>query len=143
MCAVVPDPRHRLAIMALMLSVAACSDQPTESVQALPTIEAATLVGAGNVARCDASHDEATALLLDGKLNLDTFTDAMVQRPEARALMSKVRRYRMAADKVYSGISVSGYTDISVTTPRGRYELRIDRVPGSPAWPLTDNTGIV
>jgi 2-methylcitrate dehydratase PrpD len=79
------------------------------------------------------------ALLLDGRLNLDTFTDAMVQRPEARALMSKVRRYRMAADKVYSGISVSGYTDIAVTTPRGRYELRVDRVPGSPAWPLTDS----
>ena len=78
------------------------------------------------------------ALLLDRKLNLETFTDAMVQRPQARALIGKVRRYRIADDKVYSGISASGHTDISVTTPRGRFDLRVDRVPGSPAWPLTD-----
>lgn len=79
------------------------------------------------------------ALLLDRKLNLETFTDAMVQRPQARALLEKVRRYRIADDKVYSGISASGHTDISVTTPRGRFDLRVDRVPGSPAWPLTDS----
>ena len=78
------------------------------------------------------------ALLLDGKLNLETFTDAMVERPQARALMGKVRRYRIPDDKVYSGISASGYTELAVTTPRGRFELRVDRVPGSPAWPLTD-----
>ena len=78
------------------------------------------------------------ALLLDGKLNLETFTDAMVQRPQARALLGKVRRYRIADDKVYSGISATGYTQLAVSTPRGRFELRVDRVPGSPAWPLTD-----
>jgi 2-methylcitrate dehydratase PrpD len=78
------------------------------------------------------------ALLLDGKLDLETFTDAMVARPQARTLLGKVRRYRIADEKVYSGISASGYTDIAVTTPRGRFELRVDRVPGSPAWPLTD-----
>lgn len=78
------------------------------------------------------------ALLLDRKLKLETFTDAMVQRPQARALIGKVRRYRIADDKVYSGISATGYTDVTVTTPRGRFEVRVDRVPGSPAWPLTD-----
>ncbi len=78
------------------------------------------------------------ALLLDRKLTLETFTDAMVQRPQARALMRKVRRYRIADAKVYSGISTNGYTDIAVTTSRGRFEQHVDRVPGSPAWPMTD-----
>ncbi|MBI3042126.1 MAG: MmgE/PrpD family protein [Betaproteobacteria bacterium] len=76
------------------------------------------------------------ALLLDGRLVLETFTDAMVRRPQARALMRKVRRYPIADDKLYSGIS--GHNDLAVRTPRGNFEARIDRVPGSPAWPLTE-----
>jgi 2-methylcitrate dehydratase PrpD len=76
----------------------------------------------------------AAAVFADGALTLDTFSDAMVQRPELRALMAKVRRYRIADDKVYSGIA--GYLDIALDTTRGRFELRVDRVPGSPAWPL-------
>lgn len=75
------------------------------------------------------------ATLLDGRLTLETFTDAMVQRPPARELMRKVRRYRIADDKVYSG--VVGYTDIAVDTARGRFAMRVDRAPGSPAWPMT------
>lgn len=75
------------------------------------------------------------ATLLDGGLTLETFTDAMVQRPPVRQLMSKVRRYRIADDKVYSG--VVGYTDIAVDTARGRFAMRVDRAPGSPAWPMT------
>ncbi|HEX6002758.1 MAG TPA: MmgE/PrpD family protein [Burkholderiales bacterium] len=75
------------------------------------------------------------ALLIDGALTLETFTDQMVQRPGVRHLMRKVRRQRIPDDKVYSGIA--GYTDLSVTTSRGKHERRIDRVPGSPAWPLT------
>lgn len=75
------------------------------------------------------------ATLLDGKLTLETFTDAMVQRPAVRELMKKVRRNRIADDKVYSG--VVGYTDIAVDTARGRFEMRVERAPGSPAWPLT------
>lgn len=78
----------------------------------------------------------AAAVLADGALTLDTFTDAMVQRPALRALMKKVRRYRIADDKVYSGIA--GFLDVAVDTARGRYALRVDRVPGSPAWPLTE-----
>lgn len=78
------------------------------------------------------------ALLLDRKLNLETFTDAMVQRPQARALMRKVRRNPIADEKVYSGISESGYTNVAVSTTRGRFEQHVDRVPGSPAWPMTD-----
>jgi 2-methylcitrate dehydratase PrpD len=79
----------------------------------------------------------AAATLLDRKLVLETFTDAMVRRPQAQQLARKVRRYRIADEKLYSGIS--GHLDIAVITPRGRFELRVDRVPGSPAWPMTEN----
>jgi 2-methylcitrate dehydratase PrpD len=78
----------------------------------------------------------AAATLLDGDLKLETFTDEMVQRRDARELMRKVRRYAIADDQLYSGIS--GYTDIAVDTVRGRFTMRVDRVPGSPAWPMTD-----
>ena len=75
------------------------------------------------------------AALLDGQLTLNTFTDTMVQRETAQTLMKKVRRVRIADNKVFSGIS--GHNDITVITPRGRFELRAERVPGSPAWPMT------
>ncbi len=78
----------------------------------------------------------AAAALLDRGLVLETFSDAMVQRPQARELMCKVRRYAIADDRLYSGIT--GYNDLAVATPRGRFEARIDRVPGSPAWPMTE-----
>ena len=76
-----------------------------------------------------------SAALLDGPITLATFTDAMVQRAPVRALMQKVRRIRIADDKLYSGIA--GHNDITVLTPRGCFELRSERVPGSPAWPMT------
>jgi 2-methylcitrate dehydratase PrpD len=75
------------------------------------------------------------AALIDGPLTLGTFTDAMVQRTSVQALMQKVHRVRIPNDKVYSGIA--GYNDIAVTTPRGSFKLRAERVPGSPAWPMT------
>jgi 2-methylcitrate dehydratase PrpD len=75
------------------------------------------------------------AALLDGPITLGTFTDAMVQRPAVQALMKKVRRFRLPDAKIYSGIA--GHNDISVTTPRGSFALRAERVPGSPAWPMT------
>ena len=76
------------------------------------------------------------ALLHDRALNLKTYTDAMVQRSAVRALMKKVRRYRIPDEKTYSG--VAGYNDIALSTRRGRFEMRVDRVPGSLAWPVTD-----
>ena len=77
------------------------------------------------------------AALLDGALTLETFTDGMVRRPQARELIRKVRRYAIADDKLYSGIT--GYNDLAVRTPRGSFETRIDKVPGSPAWPMTES----
>jgi 2-methylcitrate dehydratase PrpD len=76
------------------------------------------------------------ALLHDRALTLKTYTDAMVQRPGVRELMKKVRRYRIPDEKTYSG--VAGYNDIALSTRRGRFEMRIDRVPGSLAWPMNE-----
>jgi 2-methylcitrate dehydratase PrpD len=77
----------------------------------------------------------ATATLLDGKLGIDTFTDVMVNRPEVRAFLPKVRRYRVEDPKTYSG--TVGYNDVMVRTTKGEYKMRIDKAPGSPAWPMT------
>jgi 2-methylcitrate dehydratase PrpD len=76
------------------------------------------------------------AALLDGPLRMATFADDKVARPEARALMKRVRRIPIPDAKSYSGIA--GYNDIAVTTPSGRHEVREDRVPGSFAWPPTE-----
>lgn len=78
----------------------------------------------------------AAAALIDRGLKLETFTDAMVQRGRVRELMGRVKRYAIADDKLYSGIS--GYNDLAVRTARGNFEVRIDRVPGSPAWPMSE-----
>ena len=78
----------------------------------------------------------AAATLLDGKLTLETFTDPMVQRPQIRKLMTKVKRYRIPDAKTYSG--VVGYTDVMIATKRGRFNTRVDHAPGSPEWPMSD-----
>ena len=64
------------------------------------------------------------ATLLDGKVGIDTFTDVMVQRPEVRAMMKKVRRYRIEDSKMYSGegslvcASSLGAVGSSLASPR-------------------------
>jgi len=75
------------------------------------------------------------ALFLDGKVTLDSFTDAMVQRPKVRDVMKKVHRVRIEAAGLFSG--VVGYTDLTVTTSKRQFQKRVDRVPGSPEWPMT------
>jgi 2-methylcitrate dehydratase PrpD len=77
----------------------------------------------------------AAAVLVDGKITMESFADAMVQRPEIRAMMPKVERFYIPSEKTYSGIT--GYNDIEIVTTRGTFKLHIDRVPGSPAWPMT------
>jgi 2-methylcitrate dehydratase PrpD len=78
----------------------------------------------------------AAAVLLDGKLTLETFTDPMVQRPAIRDVMKKVKRYRIEAKGTFSG--VVGYTDVLIATKRGRHTMRVDHAPGSPEWPMTE-----
>lgn len=77
----------------------------------------------------------AAAAVIDGKLTMETFTDAMVQRPQLQAFFPKVERFYIPDSKTYSGIT--GYNDIEIVTTRGSFKLHIDRVPGSPAWPMT------
>ena len=77
----------------------------------------------------------AAACLLDGKVGIDTFTDVMVNRPEVRALMKNVKRYRIQDSQMYSG--AVGYNDVLVRTQRGEHRVREDRAPGSPAWPVS------
>lgn len=78
----------------------------------------------------------AAAVILDRKVTLESFTEVMVQRPQIRALMAKVHRRHLADGGVYSGLS--GYTDVAITTARGRFATRVERTPGSPAWPMSE-----
>jgi 2-methylcitrate dehydratase PrpD len=78
----------------------------------------------------------AAATVLDGKVGIDTFSDVMVQRPEVRAMMKKVRRYRVEDNKMYSG--AIGYNDITLRTNQGEYKHRENRAPGSPDWPMNE-----
>jgi len=75
------------------------------------------------------------ATLLDRQLTFNVFTVEMVQRPRIRELMQRVKRYRIEDSKIYSG--VVGYTDVTVETPRGSFNIRVDKTPGSPDWPLS------
>ncbi|MBI3042697.1 MAG: MmgE/PrpD family protein [Betaproteobacteria bacterium] len=75
------------------------------------------------------------AALLDRRITLETFTDDMVRRPRIRELIGKVRRYRIEDDGVYSGLV--GHTDVEIATRRGRFRLRVEKTPGSPAWPVS------
>jgi len=77
----------------------------------------------------------AAATLLDGKVGIDTFTDVMVNRPDVRALMQKVRRYRIEDSKMYSG--AVGYNDLLIRTTHGEFKAREERAPGSPQWPMS------
>jgi 2-methylcitrate dehydratase PrpD len=78
----------------------------------------------------------AAALLLDGKVTLESFTDPMVMRPEVRAFMPKVKRVPMEGKGHFSG--VVGYTDVvAIDTKRGRFTIRQEHAPGSPAEPMT------
>jgi 2-methylcitrate dehydratase PrpD len=79
----------------------------------------------------------AAAALVDGQLVMQSFTDAMVMRPEIRAMIPKVERFRIPSPdgKTYSGIT--GYNEVEIETTRGVFKRREDRVPGSPAWPMT------
>ena len=67
-----PIPLLRTAALAtaVVLVLTTCTDRstdppPLESVESVTSAGSVVLVGAGNVARCDGSNDEKTALLLD------------------------------------------------------------------------------
>jgi 2-methylcitrate dehydratase PrpD len=75
------------------------------------------------------------AMLLRDPLTLTTFTDPMVMRPEAQALIPKVERIIIPAEGKFSGMV--GYNIVEVTTTRGTFTRRQDITPGSPKdWPI-------
>ena len=74
------------------------------------------------------------AMALDRKVDIASFDDAAVMRPAIRALMAKVRTYEIPDPNVYNGLT--GYNQIAVVARGRKHELRIDRTPGSPDWPL-------
>jgi 2-methylcitrate dehydratase PrpD len=75
------------------------------------------------------------SLLLDGKLDLQSFTDEAVQRAAVRAMMKKIERYRVEDTQVYSG--TVGYTDVTITARGSEFSRRIDKGPGSRLWPMS------
>jgi 2-methylcitrate dehydratase PrpD len=78
------------------------------------------------------------AMLLRDPLTLPTFTDPMVLRPEAQALIGKVRREIIPAEGKFAGLV--GYNIVEVKTKRGTFTLREDRTPGNPAvWPMSED----
>jgi 2-methylcitrate dehydratase PrpD len=75
------------------------------------------------------------ATAIDGTVTLGTFTDPMLARPQAQALMQRVRDYPVEDSRRYS--STVGYNDVGVDTARGRFSMRVNSTPGSPETPLS------
>lgn len=78
------------------------------------------------------------ATAIDGELRTTSFADEMVNRTDVRRLMSKVKRFEMPADRTYSGSGNDGFTDVELRARGKSHAVRIDRVPGSGAWPLSE-----
>lgn len=75
------------------------------------------------------------ATLLDGDLSLASFADDQVRRPEAQALMARVRRFSIPHEGMFNGLT--GFTELVVETTAGTIRRRYERTPGSPEWPLS------
>ena len=75
------------------------------------------------------------ATVLDHRLVLETFTDAMVQRPAARELIKKVSRHTIDDGRLHG---LDSTTDVEVVTARGSFKLHVEHTPGSIDWPMTD-----
>jgi len=79
----------------------------------------------------------AAALVIDGVINLESFTELMFNRAEVQKLMHKVHPYPILDQKRWS--STIGYNDVSIVTNRGSFSMRVDQTPGSPKTPLPDS----
>jgi len=77
----------------------------------------------------------AAVAVIDGDLTLQSFSDAAFGRDEVHQLMLRVRRYRMPEEP--AGSASIGHNYVAITTPRGRFETRVDTLPGSPSNPLS------
>jgi len=75
------------------------------------------------------------AVILDRKIDFDSFADERVCRPAAQDLMKKIHRFLMPDDGVYNGLT--GHTDLKITTINSAFTHRVSETPGSPTRPLT------
>jgi 2-methylcitrate dehydratase PrpD len=78
------------------------------------------------------------AAILDGRVTLDTFTDAMVQRPEAQALLRAVRPVEDPSIPVEFNAIEEGYVVVKIRRRGGAVlERRVDYPRGAPQNPLS------
>jgi 2-methylcitrate dehydratase PrpD len=78
------------------------------------------------------------AAVLDGKVTLDTFTDAMVQRPEAQSLLRAVRPVEDPSIPVEFNAIEEGYVVVTIRRRDGRtVDRRVDHPRGTPENPLS------
>ncbi|HEX6492821.1 MAG TPA: MmgE/PrpD family protein, partial [Candidatus Dormibacteraeota bacterium] len=78
------------------------------------------------------------AALLDGRLGLDTFTDAMVCRPEVVDLEEIVEVREDGAIPGVRNPVDGGYVEVAIRTPDGgRVACRVEEAAGSPGRPLS------
>jgi 2-methylcitrate dehydratase PrpD len=77
------------------------------------------------------------AAILDGRVGLDTFTDEMVRRPEAQALLRAVRPVEDPAIPVEFNAIEEGYVTVTIRRRAGgALERRVDYPRGAPQNPL-------
>lgn len=77
----------------------------------------------------------AAATVVDGVVNLKTFSDDMLNRDQVQRLMHACRTYTVADDRRWS--ATVGYNLVTLVTTQGRFECRVDDTPGSPTQPIT------
>lgn len=84
------------------------------------------------------------AALLDGKVDLESFTDSAVHRPDVRALMAKVTTGEEARlrpedpEATRSSPATGGWVEVTIRTNDGAEHFATVRAPvGSPANPLS------
>jgi 2-methylcitrate dehydratase PrpD len=83
------------------------------------------------------------AAILDGRVTLETFTDEMVRRPEAQALLHRVRPVEDPAIPVEFNAIEEGYVVVRVRRQNGPgfqvVERRVDYPRGAPQNPVSQN----
>ena len=50
--------------------------------------------------------------------------------------MAKIKSYDVADSNVYN--ANVGYADLTISIGAKNYQVRVERTPGSPQWPVTD-----
>ncbi len=76
------------------------------------------------------------AVILDRKIDLESFENHRVMRPAAQELIERIGRFSIPDEKTYNGLS--GYNIIKIMTKNGLIEEKITCTPGAPYEPMSD-----